>query len=208
MEKYFNRKIVKSYNEFNGGIEEINLSSYTNDIIELEINYQCDLLFLDTIRQNARKLGYIYERSLNTLDYEESLSLYCPEYEKLTVFTKVDTENNDIFPEEKIAVYRASCYFAETDYHSGSAKSYLHPRKVFNNPSAKMKYDEFLKLFCGKKGFDYYETDAINPINTILIVIVDAIGLLPDIFAKLHKNFVLFCIVSSCESKGYSLDRT
>ena len=57
-------------------------------------------------------------------------------------------------------------------------------------------YEEYIRLFCGEKGFEYKCTYAINPINTILIVIVDSVDCI-DLLTEYHKNFVLFCLIST-----------
>ena len=187
--------IIKSYNYMTGCIEEINLYRYTKEIIELNYHYTSDLVFIDKIRENAKKLGYVYERNLNTSDYEESMSNIFPLYEKLTVFTKINIDKCSVFPNEKIAIYRSYSYIAE--FHHYKTRE-LYIRSIYDNPVMEKKYIEFINLFCGEKGFNYDETYAINQINTILIVINDNVNnVIPKIFFKDHKNFVLFCLVST-----------
>ena len=53
-------------------------------------------------------------------------------------------------------------------------------------------------MFCGAEGFDYKETYVINPINTILIIIVDDIRWIHNaFFPRYHKNYILFCLIST-----------
>ena len=195
-------KILNSYDFMQGKIVSIDWDNYCKDVIMLEHHYMCDSLFLDKIRENAKKLGYKYERHLNTLDYENiSPYEYPSPSEKLTVFTKIDTEKTKVFPEEKIAVYRAYSYLAESSYITAGIETYWDIRHGFEvNNSIKELYKDYIRLFCGAEGFEYQRTFVINPINTILIVILDdpiGSGMHTYFFPKVHKNYVLFCLIST-----------
>lgn len=186
-----------------GEVVSIDFDDYCNDVVMLEHHYLCDELFLDKIRENAKKLGYQYERCLNTLDFEPENRDFKnpPRYEKFNIFTKIDTKKTKEFPEEKIAVYRAYCYWAESSYRPRGSKEYWDIRHGFEeNNSVKELYKDYIRLFCGAEGFEYRRTYVINPINTILIVILDdPIGsaIHSDYFPKVHKNYVLFCLIST-----------
>ena len=159
-----------------------------------------DVVFLDKIRENAKKLGYIYERSLDIFDFEPERKRHKnpPLYEKFTVFTKIDTEKNEEFPNDKIAVYRAFEYHAEWMNMKKNGEIFFELRYTEDGSKVSDMYIDYFKLFCGAAGFEYKNTKGVNPINTILIVILDNIRWIPEmIFPKVHKNFILFCLIST-----------
>lgn len=185
--------------DFYKGMITYDFDKYCKDVVILDHHYTSDLVFLDKIRENAKKLGYMYERNLNTSDFEEDRrkNKYPPQYEKFSVFTKIDTEKTDEFPKEKIAVYRAFKYYAEINWYVTSVKD-IYRIRLISNKEAEDVYNDYIKMFCGDVGFDYEETYAINPINSILIIIVDDVCDIPNIlFPKEHKNFILVCLIST-----------
>ena len=182
------------------GLVTYDWDDYCKDVVVLNHHYSSDLVFLDKIRENAKRLGYFFERSLETLDYEEERKQYKipPLYEKFSVFTKIDTEKSDEFPKEKIAVYRAWQYHAEELNGKLNGERFFALRTTFDERKVGEIYKDYIRLFCGSEGFDYNKTSLINPINTILIVIVDDIHMmLESFFPKVHKNYVLFCLIST-----------
>ena len=191
-------KIVNSFHLLKGPIQ-YDFDDYCKNVVVLDHHFMGDLVFLDKIRENARKLGYKYERNLNTLDYEPDRPFQKPSnYEKLTVFTKIDTEKTNEFPTEKIAVYRAWQYHAEHIQRYNNGEEFLVIGKNYDYEKSEEMYKDYIRLFCGDPGFDYNAHYVINPINTILIVIVDDIFNLPELFfPRHHKNFVLFCLIST-----------
>ncbi len=197
------KKLINSYDLLQGKIETFDWNDYCKNVVILNHHYTSDLLFIDKIRNNAKKIGFIYERNLNTLDFEECNPFTVPSpYEKFTVFTKIDTINNNDFPKEKIAIYRGYSYYAESEYPATNNTWFWDIRR--GNPytgevSAKKLYADYIRLFCGANGFEYHRTYAINPINTILILILDDIRYILDseFFSKIHKNYVLFCLIST-----------
>ena len=52
------KKTINSYNLLSGELEKISLP---NNVIELNHHYDCDMCFVDKVRENAKQLGYIYE---------------------------------------------------------------------------------------------------------------------------------------------------
>ncbi|MBQ9840742.1 MAG: hypothetical protein IJO78_04040 [Erysipelotrichaceae bacterium] len=120
-------------------------------------------------------------------------------YQKLTVFTKDNPEEDNVFPNEKVAIYRSYNYKIHTPvYNSCTSEVYKLSYTSYKNELLKRKCEEFARLFFGAEGFEYDCTYAINPINTVFIVILDYITERTiNIFAKEHKNFVLFCLIST-----------
>lgn len=200
------KKTINSYNLMQGKIETYNWNDYCKDVVVLDHHYMSDVVFLEKIRKNAKKLGYQYERNLNTLDFEPENRgrKIPPRYEKLTIFTKVDTEKVEEFPEEKIAIYRAYTYWAEQRYYidRSCGNYYYSIRQSFNNGvSIEELYKDYIKLFCGAEGFEYNRIYSFNTINTILILILDNIDDIPETFFPLrHKNYVLFSLISTSSS--------
>lgn len=195
------KKEINSFDITKGELVVYDWNKYCKDVIALNHHYMSDIVFLDKIRENAKRLGYVYERSLETLDYEEERRQYKipPLYEKFSIFTKIDTEKSDEFPSEKIAVYRAFEYHAEHMDSTNNGKLFFRIRRpMSNDKGASEVYADIIRLFCGAEGFDYKEPYVINPINTICIVILDNIRWIPEaIFPDIHKNFVLFCLIST-----------
>ena len=100
------KKQINQYDLLKGELVTYEWDKYCKDVVTLKHHYMSDVVFLDKIRENAKKLGYIYERSLDIFDFEPERKRHKnpPLYEKFTVFTKIDTEKNEEFPNDKIAV--------------------------------------------------------------------------------------------------------
>lgn len=197
------KKTINSYKLLQGKVETINWDDYCKDVIALNHHYMGDVMLLDKVRKNATKLGYVYERNLNVFDYEEELKIQKnpPRYEKLTVLTKIDTENTDEFPQEKIAIYRAWQYWAEQSYSSANGPGVFYSlRRSYSNDGKSVRelYKDYIRLFCGAEGFEYGQIYSFNTINTILILVVDNIYGINDVyFPERHKNYILFCLIST-----------
>lgn len=183
-------RVLSSYRYELCETELINLDEYSKDIIMLnEHHYTSDLLFLDRIRHNAKKLGYLYERKLEIDEYISREYTYI----RFNLFTKIDTECNNEFPMDKIVVFRAWSY--QIERYAG----YLWigcPRYEVAKAS---KYPDIMNLFCGRKGFEWNQTSEMNPINTIVIVIVDEASIALKFATKYHQNYVLFSVISTSD---------
>lgn len=183
-------RVINSYNFPLSEIDIYNLDDFSNEIIMLKgHHYTSDLLFLEKIRENARKLGYLYERNLEidkyiSMDYR---------YIRFNLFTKINTETSNEFPMDKIVVFRAWTY--QIERHVGNGLLSIDNYEV----SEADEYPDIMRLFTGKKGFEWNKTSEMNPINTILIVIVDEAGIAMDFLSKYHQNYVLFCVISTSD---------
>lgn len=197
------KKTINSYNLLQGKVVTINWDDYCKDVIALDHHYMGDVMLLDKVRENAKKLGYIYERNLDVFDYEEDLKRKKnpPHYERFTVFTKIDTENTDEFPQEKIAIYRAYEYWAESWYSKYNSPGIFYSlRRSYSDDGKSVweLYKDYIRLFCGEEGFEYERIYSFNTINTILILVVDNIDGIYDVFfPERHKNYILFCLIST-----------
>ena len=195
------KKTINSYDFMQDKLVTINWDNYCKDIIVLNHHYMGDVMILDKVRENAKKLGYKYERNLNTIEVENISPFKLPShYEKLTVFTKIDTEKSDEFPKEKIAIYRAYSYRAEFINTRYKSNEIYRAMRYFGNLDGDVVelYNDFVRLFCGAEGFEYNRINSFIPINTILILVLDDVYDVPEHFFPLrHKNFILFCLIST-----------
>lgn len=155
-----------------------------NELGVLPYLYTSDIGLLDTLEERAHQLGYVYKRVLNTHEVEDEhlLKMW---YERFHLYTKVDTTNSLEFPQEKIAVYRSNRYIAEYNNR--------HRRCIRNETL----YKEYIDMFCKKTEYTYLRANAINPIDTILLVIVDDLDyFLSQLLYSQHQNYLLFCVIA------------
>lgn len=55
------------------------------------------------------------------------------------------------------------------------------------------KYPDYMRLFCGVKGFEWNKTSDMNPINTILIVVAESFeGVLEEILTNDEESVSTF----------------
>ncbi len=167
----------------------------------LDSNYLCDVLFLERISKKAKELGYIYEHTLNTLDVEE-FDYNHPPYEKLWVYSKTD----EPYPESVIGVYRARWYRAENIKLDGKIYISFEPghasRRYIDEDQreARIVYDKFTDMFCGKDGYSDYNQGMNGKVRSIVIVIVDGYGKeLLAMLREFHKPYILFCVIVTSE---------
>ena len=147
---------------------------------------------VNIIRNNAFNRGFVHERYLNTYQVENTCYrakngvTEIPLEEQFWLYTKINTYDFADFCEEKIAVYRAPYYNAEI-VTGGKGLTVR----------AKTIYKEFFDLFCGKQQYSREQEDPSNPINSILLVIVDKMDiLLENILIRFHLNSILFCVIT------------
>lgn len=182
------KKTIISYDFLQNSFVTFDLDKYSKDIILLEgHHYTNDLVFLDKIRTNARKLGYNFEKELfiKKKKYQSPIV----HYKKFNLFTKIDTNLTTEFPIDKIVIFRSETYCVES--YAGEGWYGWHHFVVDDYE----KYPEYMRLFCGKKGFEWNNTSDMNPINTIVIVIVEDLYFALKILSKYHQNYVLFCVI-------------
>ena len=161
------------------------------EVKSLDYHYDSDILFLDKIRKNASRLGFVYEKQLSKF---EELVPGMKTYEKYNVFSKTDLNNKNVFPEHKIAIYRSEWYHAETTKSSGGKSSHQVLAIADSNYE---EHEAFVNMFCGKKEYEYDKTALNNPIHSIVIVIVDEMdSFLYNILFRHHRNYVLFCVIA------------
>jgi len=154
------------------------------EIKSLDYHYDSDLLFLEQIREKAMEMSYTYEKGFS--DSDKGIP-GMPSYENFTVFSKQDLDTESIFPEHKIAVYQSNYYCAEGVSSKG--------RHICLNTNE--TNNEYVKMFCGKKEYDYCSTSLINPINSIVIVVVDELEpFLYNVLFRHHRNYLLFCVIA------------
>ena len=58
---------INSYYYLEANPKSIDLEKYTKDYVELDYHYTSDLLFVDKISENAKKIGYRFEKKLKLL---------------------------------------------------------------------------------------------------------------------------------------------
>lgn len=161
------------------------------EVKSIDYHYDSDIIFLDKIRNNASRLGFVYEKQLSKF---EELVPGMKTYEKYNVFSKTDLNNKNVFPEHKIAIYRSEWYHAETTKSSGGRNSHQVLAIADSNYE---EHEAFVNMFCGKKEYEYKQTSLMNSINSIVIVIVDEMdSFLYNILFRHHRNYVLFCVIA------------
>ena len=168
----------------------------------LDSNYLCDVLFLEQISKKAKKLGYVVEHHLDTLDYEKYDEKF-PPYERLWAFSKTDEQ----FPEEMIGIYRSFKYRAEgissmdsTSHGLIIVKNSMPHAVLRMSEIVKEHYQKYVNMFCGKKGYNGDRDYEKYAVKSIVIVVVDEINdNLLKILAHYHKPYILFCVIVTSE---------
>ena len=143
---------------------------------------------VNQIREKARLYGYCYEKELDTF------------YDEKFILLSKDNPNEVRFVEQKIGIYRAKSYIAESYinrmYEEENLDDILDSRKKL--AEIRPQYRQMYRLVCGKWGRKYFLPKEWVPMEMILIVIIDewnaSTQLLLDTADQLP--FVLFSVIN------------
>ena len=171
-------------------ISELFIISKQNTPHIIEFSFPGYDKFLELVRENAYKKGYIHDRRLiedNGYEY--------------TVFTKVDTKNSLTFPEEKIAIYRSKFDGGESLKVNRYNRKIRVPKVYVMGKETNYVNEnafEFLRMFTNKKGHLYSLNAQWVNIDSVVIIVVDKVGKNLEYILNysFQELYVLYCVIS------------